>query len=241
MTTIFYNEAEKIMKSSKETKVTTNESLLTNEKWKKLLDSNDSRLIWKSIGWNGDIVTESEKKPSDSEFKKHFEELLNPQNVNTEIGSACSNINIPILDDEIDPNEVQDALRSSNSNKAFIGIDPGFLKILPMNWILLITVIFNRIFVGTYPQAWCFSKFIVLFKKGCRYMCGNYRGITITDTLAKLYDKVIYNRLKLWISIDKCQAGSLEGRGCTEQILALRLLIDYAKSENKKLYLLHRL
>ena len=68
--------------------------------------------------------------------------------------------------------------------------------------------------------------------------CGNYRGISIMDTLAKVYDKLLLNRLTLWSAIDKCQAGAQKGRGCTEQIMTLRLLIDLAKCKKRKLYFL---
>ena len=50
------------------------------------------------------------------------------------------------------------------------------------------------------------------------------------DTLAKIYDKIILNRLTQWASIDKCQAGAQKGRGCIEQIMCLRLLVDIVKS-----------
>ena len=66
--------------------------------------------------------------------------------------------------------------------------------------------------------------------------CENYRGISIMDTLAKAYDKLLLNRLSLWVSIDKCQAGAQKGRGCVEQIMTLRLLIDLAKHKKKKMY-----
>ena len=95
---------------------------------------------------------------------------------------------------------------------------------------------FNMVFTGAYPVIWCLSRLIILFKKGCRLLCGNYRGITLTDTLAKLYDRVLFNRLYSWMTIDKCQAGNQKKRGCPEQMLALRLLMDYAKSKKKKLF-----
>ena len=47
-----------------------------------------------------------------------------------------------------------------------------------------------------------------------------------------------YYRLSLWVSIDKCQAGAQKGRGCVEQIMTLRLLIDLAKHKKKKMYTL---
>ena len=47
-----------------------------------------------------------------------------------------------------------------------------------------------------FPVKWCYNKLIVLFKKGARMICGNYRGISIGDTIGKLYGKVLGNRLK---------------------------------------------
>ena len=69
-------------------------------------------------------------------------------------------------------------------------------------------------------------------------LCDNYRGISIMDTLAKVYDMLIMNRLKVWMEIDKCQAGCMEKRGCLEQIFALRMLCDYAIYKKVKLYVL---
>ena len=39
------------------------------------------------------------------------------------------------------------------------------------------------------------------------------------------------------MKIDKCQAGNQRERGCPEQMLALRLLMDYAKCKKKKLFI----
>ena len=58
------------------------------------------------------------------------------------------------------------------------------------------------------------------------------------NTLAKLYDVLLLNRLTMWANIDKCQAGSQKGRGCIEQIMILRTLCDYAKYKKIKLYVM---
>ena len=58
------------------------------------------------------------------------------------------------------------------------------------------------------------------------------------NTLAKIYDMLLMNRLIRWCSIDKCQAGAQKGRGCIEQIMSLRLLIDFVKYKKRKLYVL---
>lgn len=57
------------------------------------------------------------------------------------------------------------------------------------------------------------------------------------DSLAKLYDLLLCRRLEKWYKPDREQAGAQSGRGCMEQILCLRLLMDYALSKNKKLYI----
>ena len=40
------------------------------------------------------------------------------------------------------------------------------------------------------------------------------------------------------MNVDASQAGAQKERSCTEQILALRLLVDYAKNQRKKLFIL---
>jgi hypothetical protein len=59
------------------------------------------------------------------------------------------------------------------------------------------------------------------------------------DSLAKIYDAVIYRRLSLWFTPDREQAGGQRKRGCTEHIVALRMLIDYAKHRRKKLFIVY--
>ncbi len=68
---------------------------------------------------------------------------------------------------------------------------PGVLKLLTTEWILLITFLFNSVFVGTYPMQWTFSKVFNIYKKGDRLDTENYRGISILVALAKLYDLVL--------------------------------------------------
>ena len=59
-------------------------------------------------------------------------------------------------------------------------------------------------------------------------LCINNRGISIMDTVAKLFDSMVLRRLKLWGSVDQCQAGAREKRGCLEQILTIRMAISTA-------------
>ena len=70
---------------------------------------------------------------------------------------------------------------------------------------------------------------------------GNYRGISIIDSIAKLYDYVINNRLMKWYIPKREQAGGQPERSCIEHILTLRLWIDYCRRRKLKLfYSFHR-
>ena len=77
----------------------------------------------------------------------------------------------------------------------------------------------------------------MLFKKGAKADCGNYRGISLMDAIAKLFDSILNRRLSLWFTPDREQAGAQKLRSCTEHQITLRLLIDYAKHKKKTLYL----
>ena len=77
-----------------------------------------------------------------------------------------------------------------------------------------------------------------IFKKGNRLLPENYRGITIINCIAKLYDKILCHRLQLWFKPYREQAGSQKGRGCIEHIVTLRLISDYAFRKKIKLYII---
>ena len=212
------------------------------DQWQRLINEGDHRAIWKAINWNGDLRNRSDDdSPNDEEFKRHFEKLLNPElQPNIEIDTTdCPRI--PALDDPFGPEETRRAIQAVKKNRAYNGIAVGILQWTGPTLLDFITQMLSVIFTNAmHPSTWNYSQLVILFKSGIRNCCGNYRGICIMDTLAKVYDTLINRRLTEWIStsLDKAQAGGQKGRGCIEQILTVRLLIDYAKSKKVKLYLL---
>ena len=73
--------------------------------------------------------------PTDSEFKTHFQNLLNEEH----LGEECDTTNspyVPLLDDEFSMMEFRQATGSLNKKKSYIGICPGLLNILPANWMM---------------------------------------------------------------------------------------------------------
>ena len=213
----------------------------TRPRWARILDSRDPKLIWKSLNWKGTFDDVKGTQPPDNIFKDHFERLL-VQSDGSNIENSVNVDNapyVPILDDPFMPSELETVTNSLNTGKSYSGICPGIIKILPLSWIMFLLSILNLVFSQSfYPLHWCYNKLVVLFKSGDKLSCDNYRGISIMDTLAKIYDALILNRLLLWCHIDACQAGAQKGRSCLEQIFTLRILIDYVRKKKLKLYVL---
>ena len=118
------------------------------------------------------------------------------------------------------------------------GNSPGILNLLPMSWLVFLLALFNTIFIsGMYPVTWGLSKLLMLFKKGLTMDCGNYRGISIIDSLAKCYDYLLNNRLVSWYIPCREQAGAQSKRGCTEHRVSLRLVIDRCVKKKEPLFI----
>lgn len=95
-------------------------------------------------------------------------------------------LRIPLLDSPFTVEELDKAVNEMNTNRSYVGICPGLIKVLPVNWFMFLLNVLNFIFLNVcYPVAWGFSKLFVLFKSGDRLDCGNYRGISVINTSAK--------------------------------------------------------
>ena len=183
-------------------------------RWKTLIEGDDHRLLWKAIGWNGSFTgSQAQESPTDAAFKEHFEQLLNPTETPDMVipSPDTGHPYIPITDDPVEPREVEEAVRSLKSDKSGgpSGIPPGIIKFLPASWIMFIATFFSQILVDRhYPDIWRLTKLITLFKKGAKTICENYWGISLMDSMGKLYDIVRSRRLARWWKPDREQAGA---------------------------------
>lgn len=215
-----------------------------HDRWSRLLERKDHKGIWNAVNWKGGLSFSSQPvtTPSERDFVEHYSALLNPSSHTESSGLVCPDEGTycPVLDDPITGDEVCRSIGRLATDKAPgpDGIPPGILKFIPPSWVPLLVCLFNLIFGGCYPVQWYLAKMCNIFKKGDPLNPANYRGISILDALYKVYDSILADRFNLWYKPDVEQAGAQAGRGCQEQLLTLRLLIDIARKSKQTLYIL---
>lgn len=58
------------------------------------------------------------------------------------------------------------------------GVTHGALSMLPAQWLLAITSLFNAVFIsGMYLVSWMRAKMFIVFKRGSRSVVDNYREL----------------------------------------------------------------
>ena len=107
------NVANILYETAKECKVQPfeeNQQVISgHDKWKHIMQSNDSKKLWKAINRKGEIGSDQSEKPDDKSFKSYFEDLLNPDKIEyADMPTVTNVIHIPVLDDPITPVEVKD-------------------------------------------------------------------------------------------------------------------------------------
>ena len=213
---------------------------VAGDRWQRILASRDDKLLWKSINWKGEIYEAATICPSGEEFKNHLEALTNPEDALTLSPEDYATVmNVPMLDDPFDPDEVVQVIDKQvkpNKSAGPDGLSPALFKLLPVQWVITLTILLNAVFTNGYPKMWAYARLMMLFKKGDRLNCDNYRGVSIINSISKIYDYILCNRLTKWFSPEREQAGAQPGRGCLEHIVTLRLIMNYCFKKRVKLF-----
>ena len=92
---------------------------------------------------------------------------------------------------------------------------------------------------GVAPGDWKNAVIVSVYKKGSRLDCTNYRGISIMSIVGKVFARVLNERVKV-MTVDKVmdeQGGFRSGRGCSDQIFAVKQIVEKTIEKNKKMYM----
>ena len=172
----------------------------------------------------------------------HFKSL-NSTNVCSQIRHSDNYVNDE-LNKAFTENEVIKCMKKMKNGKS-AGLDnvyPEFIKYISDSLIKVITKFFNRILETTeVPDEWAISIYQHVFRKGNRNDPNNYRGISLSSSLCKLFTALlterIHNDLEKRNVLGREQAGFRKNMGCTDQIFVLTSLISLYLARKKKLFL----
>ncbi|GFG36456.1 hypothetical protein Cfor_11479, partial [Coptotermes formosanus] len=121
-----------------------------------------------------------------TKWKKHYEELL------VHNRDEYKNVNYETMQEDLEEigritvKEVKETLRRMRSYKAPSpgGIPIEFLKYAPQITLEDVTELFNDCLFGEEnPQEWKLALISSIHKKGSRKDCGNYRGISVLESM----------------------------------------------------------
>ena len=101
--------------------------------------------------------------------------------------------------------------------------------------------LFNSVLKSsTFPNIWNESYLVLIHKKGDKLDPGNYRGISITSNLGKLFNKIILSRILKFINVNqlisKNQIGFKEKCRTSDHIFTLKSIVENKKRTRKKVF-----
>ena len=136
--------------------------------------------------------------------------------------------------------KVKNALRRMKKGKA-VGPDElpvEVWKCMGEMGITFLTRLFNRLLMGErMPEEWRRSVLIPIYKnKGDAQCCGNYRGIKLMSHTMKVWERIIETRLRDRVEISKQQYGFMPGKGTSDAMFALRMLMEKYRKGQKELH-----
>ncbi len=89
------------------------------------------------------------------------------------------------------------------------------------------------------PEAWSKAITVLLYKGiGNREECNNYRGISLLSVPGKIYGRILNERMMKITdkSVGAEQGGFQKGRGCVDQIFAVKILVEKYLEKDRKLF-----
>ena len=213
-----------------------NSSTNKNDFWKKYKNITGNKL-------NAEL-------PNPNDMQEFFKELYSETNNLEDISLPEKNdiVNEGIIKDEISNKktnikEIKEHIQNLKNNKA-TGNDRimnEMLKASNDETLQLLDALFNRILVeGKYPANWNTSLTQLIYKEGARDESTNYRGISLSSNLGKLFNSILEKRIDTYLEINKLirreQGGFRKGYRTSDHIFVLQTLIQKYTQNGGKLY-----
>ena len=148
------------------------------------------------------------------------------------------------LDVRIRPEEISKAIFKLKCNKS-PGLDNVSNNMLKSGHNMLLPSLhklFNTcLSTGNYPKSWAEGFITPIHKANDITDPNNYRGISVTSAIGKLFNSILNNRLDSFLEkyniIDKCQVGFTKKARTTDHLFILKCILDeYCSSKDGRVY-----
>ncbi len=173
-------------------------------------------------------------------FHDHYESLFkneeekNNDTIVEQIRDLEKDMHCPSLDFEISEKEIEDAINSMKKGKApgVDGVLPEMIISTKSYLIKFYVKLFNLVLQKeVYPQSWKIGEITSIFKNGgSKYNPNNYRGITITNILSKLFCTIMNSRLEQFATdrglIPEEQVAFSRDKGTSDHIFTLHAVVN---------------
>lgn len=206
-------------------------ALISKKFWKHLKSVSGSSRIPETVNYNSRFRNEANDKA----------ELFNEFFVNQFSDASKYDIDIDFNNDsnnDIDFNfrRIRKLLKNINVNKS-AGPDeiPGrVLKNCASSLAYPLALIFKTSYnTGQIPNDWKFANVVPVHKKGSKVSVENYRPISLTSLVMKIFEKIIRDELMIKCShkLNSNQHGFLPSKSCTTQMIIFNESIALAMNE----------
>ena len=104
-----------------------------------------------------------------------------------------------------------------------------------------LVIIMNKIWdEEKVPTEWLLA-ITPIHKQGNKNITNNYRPISLTSVVGKLFEKIITDRITEWVEerglLVEEQGGFRKGRGCMDQIWTLNEIVQSRREKRKHTYM----
>ena len=232
-------EYEQLAKDSEAKELATKK----NTAWKNV--KADGKKMWERIDWRGKAEAKREILIRDQDVDSYFRKIFQSDKTkgHPRIDDVAERLQtyemyIPVLDDPINNDEVNRALKKIGSGCGLDGISSDVVRVLPVKMHEHISTLLKSVFEGDYPDTWRKQILNALPKDGHTSETPKLRGTSIAPILARLYDIILTERFHSWYTPNREQAGFRTLQGCLLQLFLVNLLINYAHENNLNLMIL---
>jgi exonuclease III len=170
----------------------------------------------------------------DCDFMNKIENIVKTQTYCEQIQS---------LDRPIDKKELDKVITNLRTGKAY-GLDlitnEMLKKAVTSVWKPLLRLLNMCMYSEIYPEEWCQGYIIPIYKSGSKSEPANYRPITISSCLGKVFSSILNNRICSFLEdnniMSNVQIGFLKGHRTSDHVLLLKAVIDAYKRRRKHIY-----